>query len=78
MTADSAPLVGRPSPSSRVRSLLGCDVSGLSPLRSAASLAPGVLGDAALSAEQAGLLELGDVERSAPLPIARDDRSSRH
>lgn len=71
MTADYAPIVGRPSPSNRICYLLGCNASGQASLSYASSLIPGILGYKTLNAEQSNLLRLVDIKRFALLPVVR-------
>jgi glycine/D-amino acid oxidase-like deaminating enzyme len=67
-TPDHVPIVGTPTPTSRVAYLLGCNASGQASLSYGASLMPAILGYKAFTAEQKDLFLLLDIRRFALLP----------
>ncbi len=62
-TPDKLPLVGKTSHESRICYLLGCNAWGQSSMSYCANLVPGLLGFAALTAEQAELADLVAISR---------------
>ena len=72
-TPDYVPIVGTPTPASRVCYLLGCNALGQSILSYAATLVPGILGFAPLTDVQQKRLELMSIRRFALLPVVRGD-----
>jgi glycine/D-amino acid oxidase-like deaminating enzyme len=72
-TPDHVPIVGTPTPTSRVAYLLGCNASGQASLSYGASLMPAILGYRAFTAEQKDLFLLLDIRRFALLPAVNAD-----
>jgi glycine/D-amino acid oxidase-like deaminating enzyme len=72
-TPDHVPIVGTPSPTSRVAYVLGCNASGQASLSYGASLLPAILGYKAFTSEQKDLFLLLDVRRFALLPAVQAD-----
>jgi glycine/D-amino acid oxidase-like deaminating enzyme len=72
-TPDHVPIVGTPSPSSRVAYVLGCNASGQASLSYGASLMPAILGYKPFTLEQKDLFLLLDIRRFALLPAVNAD-----